>query len=225
MGNPVCPDIRQGVFHSRSPWAVDVNHAPPGAGYLHLLYILFLQYPPGFAPSAYSKVLERCTPNRFIQGGFPTDLRNAKLRARLKGEVNLRGAQLVLLAQGNVAKTADGQPDWKTPNYVAQMLTAQPFHITPDWSEQTITLVPDQKQWTSLRARHGLEAVYGDSPVEEVLREIYDIIFVLFPLDVRPLRPLSGDPHRLKAGLDYEVDPAYLPEGHVMLDEVRIEFA
>ena len=34
-------DIRDGIAVSRSPWWVDFNHAPPGGGYLHLLYALY----------------------------------------------------------------------------------------------------------------------------------------------------------------------------------------
>ena len=34
-------EIRQSCAISQSPWWIDYNHAPPGAGYLHLLYMLF----------------------------------------------------------------------------------------------------------------------------------------------------------------------------------------
>lgn len=34
------PVIRGGALVSESPWFVDSNHAPPGAGYLHLLAFL-----------------------------------------------------------------------------------------------------------------------------------------------------------------------------------------
>ena len=33
-------ELRDSVAIVRSPWGVDFNHAPPGAGYLHLLYAL-----------------------------------------------------------------------------------------------------------------------------------------------------------------------------------------
>jgi hypothetical protein len=37
--------------------------------------------------------------------------------------------------------------------------------------------------------------------------------------------PLHGDPHRLRPERDYPVWRSRLPEGYLMLDEVRIEFA
>jgi len=221
---PLRPEVRDSTIISRGPWEIDPNHAPPGAGYLHLLFMLHTFYPPDIAGSRYEKVLKTCTPNRFVNGGFSNDLRNAKLWVRLKGEVNLRGAQLVLLAQGNVARGDDGKLNWEKPNYVNQALSAQPFAITPEWSEQTITLTPDQKQWVELGARHGSETFYGKAPIEEMLRQTIDIIFVLFPLDVRSLTPIKGDIHRLRPITDYELDRSRLPEGYVMLDEVRIEY-
>ena len=33
-------EIRDSCAISRSPWWIDYNHAPPGAGYMHLLYML-----------------------------------------------------------------------------------------------------------------------------------------------------------------------------------------
>ena len=32
--------VWDGVAYCHSPWSVDANHAPPGAGYLHLLMYL-----------------------------------------------------------------------------------------------------------------------------------------------------------------------------------------
>ena len=219
---PVRPEIRNSAIISRSPWGVDANHAPPGGGYLHLLFILLTNHPPGFS-GIYKEVADACRPNRFIEGGFSRDMRNAKVHVRLKGEVNLRGSQLVLLAQGNIAKDMDGKLDWSKSNTVNQVLTAQPFQITPEWSDQTITLVPDQKQWTQLGGRY--DSGYQEGPIEDLLRDVnYDLIFILFPLDVRPLQPINGDPHILCAGRDYEIDRSRLPEGYVMVDEVRIEY-
>ena len=101
----------------------------------------------------------------------------------------------------------------------------QPFAITEDWSEQTITLDPDPEQWKCMGSRHDRTDFYGWGDISDVLRDLNDdIIFVLHPLDVVPAEPIDGDPHRLKAGEDYQVDRSRLPAGYVMLDEVRIEF-
>ena len=50
------------------------------------------------------------------------------------------------------------------------------------------------------------------------------ILFVLSPLDVAPMGPLAGNPHLLRPERDYPVWRSRLPEGYVLLDEVRIEF-
>ncbi len=46
-GGPKPLELRQHCAVSRSPWWIDYNHAPPGVGYLHLLYAL-LTKGPGF---------------------------------------------------------------------------------------------------------------------------------------------------------------------------------
>ncbi len=202
--------IEDGVAVSRGPWAVDANHAPPGAGYLHLLYVLptanLLELP--------QETREFGGPNRFVEGGFPIDFTDAKITVRLKGEVERKGAKLVLLAQGKVGD--------RTINYV---LTGQPLEITPDWSEQTLTLAPDLRQWTCLGARHDMLHFYGWGDIADVLRHVdVDLIFVFFMPDVVPLPPMDGDHHRMRPQMHYPIDESLLPEGVVMLDEVRIEF-
>lgn len=203
-------------IESRGPWWVDVNHAPPGAGYLHILFALHTAH----LPNQPRSLLEIAGPNPFVDGNFPTDFRNARITARMRGELeNLHGAQLVFLAQGNISR------DDKKPNWVNQVLVKQPFTITKDWSEQTITLVPDQSQWVNLGSRHDRTATYGVGPIETLLANLNgDFIFVLFPIDAIPLKPIQGDPHKLRAGDEYEVDRSRLPNGWVQMDEFRIEF-
>jgi hypothetical protein len=200
---------QKGVIASCSPWWVDYNHAPPGGGYLHILFAL------------YTKDGDRARnvagENRFLTGGFPTDFTNAKVTVKIKGEVDRKGAELVLLAQSDVTEPRVTR--------VNSVLTGQPILITPVWSEQTITCVPDNGQWTCLGSRHDRNATYGWGPIAPVLRDLNcDIIFVLFPLDIVPAQPVEGDIHIPRAGQDYAVDESRLPSGYVMLDEVRIEF-
>ncbi len=212
---PTPVEIHDGVATSRSPWWVDVNHAPPGAGYLHILFALHTRHGPGFSKA----VLDAGGPNSYVKGGYPTDLTNARITVRIKGDMKMRGSQLVLLAQGNVP-TATNPKNW-----VNQVLIAQPLIVTPQWTDQTIQLVPDQKEWVNLGSRHDRLETYGKAPISDLLRDVNgDIIFVLFPIDVQSLKPVAGDPHKLRAGDDYEVDRSRLPDGHVMFDEVRIEF-
>jgi len=198
-----------GQVTSRSPWWIDYNHAPPGAGYLHMLASL-LTGGPGYG-EAYMDAGGR---NRFIERGFPTDFTGARLTVRLKGELERRSAQVVLLVQG----TKDGiTSGW--------VLTGSPLSVTEDWSRQTVVATPDERQWTCLGSRHDRTQSYGRIPLAQILRDVNaDIIFALFPLEVVPMGRITGDPHRLRAGRDYPVWTSRLPEGYVTIAEVTIEF-
>ena len=70
-------EIRDSCAISRSPWWIDYNHAPPGAGYMHLLYMLFTSGPAG------EHHREVAGPNRYIAAGFGTDFTNARITLRL----------------------------------------------------------------------------------------------------------------------------------------------
>jgi hypothetical protein len=201
-------DIRESCAVSRSPWWIDYNHAPPGAGYLHLLYMLNTRGRPG----EHQREVEG--QNHFAARPFPTDFAGARMALRLRGELEDRGAQLMLLCQAVQGGICSG---W--------LLTGQPFQVTPEWSEQTVTLAPDPTQWTCLGSRHDRADYYGELPLEVVLGDVNaDILLVLFPLSVSPMGPLAGDPHRLRPERDYPVWRSRLPEGYVLLDEVSITF-
>jgi len=201
-------EFRPGVVANHSPWWIDYNHAPPGAGYLHLLASLNTSGPQ-------TEVLKECGgSNRFIAGKFPTDFRHARLTVRLKGELRRNGAELVLLAQGRVDGLVSG---W--------LLTGQPLAVAEEWTEQTLALTPDPRLWTPLGSRHDRTDMYGVRPLERVLADVNtNIMFVLFPLDVTPMGPLKGDPHFLRPERDYPVWRHRLPEGYVEFDEVKVEF-
>ena len=203
-------EISNGAAISRSPWWIDYNHAPPGAGYLHMLFCLLTK-----GSVVHSELYrEVAGGNRFVDENYPTDFTGASLTVRLKGELERRGAQLLLLVQGSVDGLTSG---W--------ILHGRPLEVTSDWSEQTIVADPDPKQWTCLKARHDRGKSYGELALSSILRDVNaDIILALFPLEVVPMGPCNGDPHQLRAGKDYPVWQSRLPEGYVMLDEVRIEF-
>ncbi len=200
---------RPGRVIARSPWWVDYNHAPPGAGYLHMLFCLATLGP---IPEHYAEV---GGPNRLVAEGFPTDFRNARMTLRLKGELEARGAEIVLLVQATADRLTSG---WA--------LTGQPFRVTEDWSEQTATAALDPGRWTCLGGRHGRQDYYGRLDLEQVLGNVnLNLMLILFPLTIEPMGPIDGDPHHLRAGKDYPVWRSRLPEGYVMLDTIRIEFA
>jgi hypothetical protein len=133
--------------------------------------------------------------------------------------MELRGARFVLHCQATVKNKEGGD---KAINYV---LTGQPFTVTPDWSEQTVTLTTNPADWLCIGARHDLNDVYGCADIEEVLADVnIDIILLLHPLTIVPLTPEKEGPHLRRAEVDYPVDTSYLPSGYIMLDEVRIEY-
>jgi len=193
---------------TRSPWWIDYNHAPPGAGYIHMLMCLNTR-------GAQGEVFREVGgPNRFISGGFPTDFRDALFSLRLRGELLDRGAKMVVLIQGNVGGIVSG---W--------MLTSQPFEITEGWSEQTVKLDARESSWTALGSRHDRTDMYGIKPLELVLAEVnVNIMLVMFPLKIIPMGAIAADPHILRPEKDYPVWRHKLPEGYITIDEIRIAF-
>lgn len=208
QGGPKPLEYQTGTVVTRSPWWIDYNHAPPGAGYLHMLACMNTCGPQ-------SEVIKEVGgPNGFLAGGFPTNFTGARMTVRLKGELVACGAGLVLLIQGNVEGIVSG---W--------LFTSQPLPVERDWNEGTITLAPDEAQWTPLGARHDRGDMYGVKPLEKVLAHVNtNIMLVLFPLQIAPMGQLAGDPHRLRPERDYPVWRHKLPEGYVAFDDVRIEF-
>lgn len=199
--------VTPGVVANRSPWWVDYNHAPPGSGYLHMIFCLNTKGPFG------EEMKEAAGPNGFVNRGCPRNFTNASLTFTLKGELETRGANLVLLVQASQGGICSG---WA--------LTGQPLRVTPDWTEQTIRAVPDEKQWACLGARHDREDYYGRIDLATVLNDVNtNIMLILFPLTIAPMGPIEGDPHVLRAGRDYPLWLSRLPEGYVMMDTVKIE--
>jgi hypothetical protein len=202
-------ELKNGAVTSRSPWWIDYNHAPPGAGYLHMVMCLNTKGPFG------EHIKEAAGPNGFVASGCSRNFTNAKMTVGIKGELIENGAKLVLLIQAAANDTISG---W--------LLNGQPFRVTKDWSEQTITLVPDEKQWTCLGGRHDRTDYYVRHSLKEVLRDVnVNIMLILFPLTIAPMGPIDGDPHILRPERDYPVWRSKLPEGYVTLDTVKIVFS
>jgi hypothetical protein len=69
---------------------------------------------------------------------------------RLKGQLETRGANLVMLVQAKVG-----------PIYSCHALVGQPLKVSPEWSEQTLRLDADPAQWKCLGVRHDRINFYG----------------------------------------------------------------
>lgn len=195
---------------SYGPWWIDYNHAPPeGAGYLSLLCGIMTRGPLNEA------LKESGGFNRFIDQNCSTNFTNAEFKIRLRGELILKGAQLVLLVQSQQKGICSG---W--------MLTGQPIDVEEQWTEQTLNLTPDASQWTSLGTRPDRADMYGELPLRDVLGNVnVNMYLVLFPLDVRPKGDQVGNLSELRAGRDYHVWQAHLPDGYIVIDSVSMQFA
>lgn len=205
--------VWDGVAYCYGPWWTDANHAPPGAGYLHMLLWAYTVKKHYQVDSAYNRALPY-RHSRFAEEGYSTNLTNAKLTVRLRGHGDFKEAELLLLVQAQTDKTT-----------VNSALTGQPFKITREWSEQTVTLAPDPAQWTCLGARHDMRDEYGCDDIDKVLADVnFDIIFILFPLKVVPAGVDIDDINIPRAVKNYPVDQQYLPKGLVMFDTVKIEY-
>jgi len=215
-GGPLRLENRNGALVSRSPWGVDINHAPPGAGYMHLLFCLMTTSAKLFSPDHFAHYGDR---NRFVAEDHSRDFTGAKFHVRVRGDADLKSAKFMLHAQADVGPI---RTNWA--------LTGQPIQVTREWSEQTLTLDPDPSQWLCMGVRKvGADcAYYGEAPVADVLRDLnVNIILVIGMLDVVPAHPglpPGADPHVLKAGKDYPIVWSRLPEGEILLDTVRIEY-
>lgn len=190
------------------PWWVDYNHAPPGGGYLQLLMCLMTRGPIGEVPR------EVAGTNRFVAGAFPNDFTDARITVRLRGELEAAGARVCLLVQGVQDGICSG---W--------VLSGQPIALTREYSETTLTAVADERQWTSLGARHDRTETYGTKPLQKILSNVnVNIYLVLFPVTPKPMGPIQGEPHILRAGKDYPIWPSSVPQGYVAVDRVQIDF-
>jgi hypothetical protein len=187
---------------------VDYNHAPPGGGYLQLLACLNTRGPIGEVPREVGGT------NRFVADNFPTDFTNAKVSVRIRGELEIAGANVCLLVQGIQDGICSG---W--------VLTGQPIAVGKEYSETILTAVPDERHWTALGSRHDRRETYGTKPLAKVLANVnVNIYLVMFPVTPKPMGAISGDPHLLRAGRDYPIWPSSIAQGYVAIDRVQIEF-
>ena len=200
--------VHDGAIWSYGPWWVDYNHAPPGGGYLQLLMCLNTRGPIG------EVAREVGGKNRFVVDNYPIDFTNACATIRARGELEPAGARVCLLVQGIQDGICAG---W--------VLTGQPIAVTKEYSDTTLNLVPDERQWTALGSRHDRRETYGTKALSKILADVnVNMYLVMFPVHPRPMGPVNGDPHLLRAGRDYPLWPSSVAQGYVAVDRVSIEF-
>jgi hypothetical protein len=205
---PAALPVRDSALWCYGPWWVDYNHAPPGGGYLQLLACLNTKGPIGEVPR------EVGGKNKFVLDRYPTDFTHAQLTVTCHGELAPADSPVCLLVQGMQEGICSG---WA--------LTGQPISVKKEKTTTTLSLAPDPKQWTALGSRHDRRETYGVKPLEKVLASVdVNIYFVVFPVFPKPMGPINGDPHLLRAGREYPIWPSSITQGYVAFDRVQIDF-
>jgi hypothetical protein len=205
---PAALPVHDSAIWSYGPWWVDYNHAPPGGGYLQLLMCLNTRTPPG------EVARELGGKNRFVSDKYPTDFTNARIKVRIRGELESAGTNVCVLVQGMQDGICSG---W--------VLHGQPIGVEKEYTETTVICKPDETQWTCLGSRHDRRETYGVKPLAKILSNVdVNIYLLLFPVNPRPMGPISGDPHILRAGRDYPIWPSSIAQGYVGVDRIEIEF-
>jgi hypothetical protein len=205
---PASLPVHDSALWCYGPWWVDYNHAPPGGGYLQLLACLNTRGPTGEVAREIGGI------NRFAADNFPTNFTNAKISVRIRGELEPAGSCAYLLVQGMQDGLCSG---W--------VLTGQPISVKKEYSETTLIAVPDERKWTCLGSRHDRRESYGAKPLARILSNVdVNIYFVFFGLNPRPVGPIHGDPHLLRAGHDYPIWPSSIVQGYVAIDRIQIDF-
>jgi hypothetical protein len=206
---PAALPVQQGAIWSYGPWWLDYNHAPPGAGYLQLLMCLYTRGP------LRESVKEAGGLNRFVADRYPTDLTGAAVTVRARGELEAAGGNVCLLIQSIRGGICSG---W--------VLSGQPVQVGSKFTDTRLRLVPDERQWTCLGSRHDRQDNYGCLPLNETLGDVnMNVYLVIFPVNPRPVGPIAGDPHLLRAGRDYPVWPSSVAQGYVAVDRIEIAYA
>jgi hypothetical protein len=150
-----------------SPWWLDPNHAPPGAGYLSLLSWLYLD---GAAGST-------------TQGLRTLDLRDATLRLELRAQnLDLAGGRLRFWFQTTM-------PDGRFANFVYTR-TSIDASLPPNGSEPVLVEIDLSAQpaaWTCLGAASARADFYGCMDVGQALRAVdQDFGVIIFPVSDSP---------------------------------------
>lgn len=138
-----------GFIESRSPWWIDYNHKPPGAGLLNVLFVIWLD-------SYYGGLRQKSL-----------DLRDARLHCRVMiAEANLKGNHVYFWFQ-----TFNSEEN-KYHNYV---LTKRPLDVSKaasSWRDVTIPINTDGADWTCLGSSQERSDKYACGSIEMDLQNV-----------------------------------------------------
>ena len=110
---------------------------------MHMLFVYLTQGPIKELDSETGGGTQSLHTNALVKENFPSDFTDVTITFRLRGELDLRGAQVYFQIWGTVDGISSGYT-----------LTGQPITVTSEWSEQTIRCTPDPEQWTAMGGRH-----------------------------------------------------------------------
>ena len=152
----------------QSPWWLDPNHAPPGAGYLSLLTWVYLDGPPGSS----------------THGVGAIDLRDATLRIAIRAQdLDLKGSHLHFWFQ-------TAMPDGRFANFVYTRAPIDALFVPGGNALELIELdlSSDPQAWTCLGAASDRVDTYGCTNIGDALHAVNnDFGFILFPVSGSPL--------------------------------------
>jgi hypothetical protein len=151
-----------GQMMLKSPWYLDPNHAPPGAGYLALLTWVYLR---GYAGADTEHLTE-------------IDLRDLTLRASMKSEgLDVKAGALYFWFQML-------GPDGRYVNYAYTARSVNALLREDRFTELRLRLRPDPASWTCLGASQARAEYYGCLPLDQAMSHVNaDFGFIILPVD------------------------------------------
>ena len=178
-------NAEQQCVTSASPWWIDPNHKPPGAGYLNIVAFIWMK---GY------------------RGGVPyrwMDLRDAVLSLSIKTEgLDTKGGHLCLWIQHryeqgshfwfqNPFAYGPRGDEWKRANLALTRYRIEEMATPGQWTKVTLVLAPDKGAWTNLGTSTERTANYGVvSPARALAKVTTDLGFIILPVD--PTNPPTG---------------------------------
>ena len=178
-------NAEQQCVTSASPWWIDPNHKPPGAGYLNIVAFIWMK---GY------------------RGGVPyrwMDLRDAVLRFSIKTEgLDTKGGHLYFWFQHRYEQGSHfwfQNPfaygllgsDWKRANLALTRYPVEKSAIPGRWTQITLPLSPHSEDWTNLGSSNERHDSYGSvSPMQALAKVTTDLGFIILPVD--PKDPPKG---------------------------------
>jgi len=198
-------------LYSTGPWWVDGNHAPPGYGYLSLVFLCLLR-PDKLQNMSFDPHL--CYPN----------MREMNIRGKIRGHsADLKGADLLFWFQCYSEKTE------KNINYalIGKPLNEKLLNGKINDFELNVD-VENTEDWVCLGSCAEKSHLYGELDLNNLdAAKPLNMGFILTPMDVKPVWPDECDlssPMNLTTESLWPIDTHSLPTGTIAIYDLEIEY-